>query len=316
MLLGTDLETEYVCVPLDAGTPLAAVLTDRRGGDPRPVPGHLFLGYRPLLMGLCLPDPPEEVCLTLSPAFTPEATWRGFPTCPQAVGRLHLVRRDALQAGDEEVTLYGGVRGWHRLLHPHQRLAHAALARVSARRRTRADNIALPGNLYDQVRVAYAIPRAIEVAAVGVPGRGNLFPTDLHGPAGETGHVISLRVGGRAGEQVEGRGAVALVRMPASAARTVYALGPSHMRPLRRLDPDLLRSEPSPELGAPVPREALRIRELVVAPPLEVGVHRIFPARVVGETTLDPSATSLAHVHVHAAAWAERRGALPAPLPR
>lgn len=312
ILLGTDLHTEYVCLPLDAGTPFGVVLTDRGGGAPREVPHHLFLGYRPLVVGIATDHAPDEACLTLSPAYGGGATWRGFPTCADAVARLHLRRLRTLEVGGHPLQLYTGERGWHRLLLTHQRLTRAVLGRVDARRRPRRDNVDLPGNLHDQVRIAYAVPRSIEVAGVGTPDRGNLFPTDLHGPVGEEGYVISLRAGGHAGEQVERRGGLALSRVPASSARAVYGLGPNHMRPLRRLDPGQLRAAPGPCLGAPVPATAMRVRELETGAPVEVGVHRLVPARVVSDDRPDPApGPTLAHVHVAAMTWAERQGIRP-----
>jgi len=316
LLLGTDLTTEYVCLPLGAGVPFRIVLTDRGGGAPRELSHHLFLGYRPLLIGIPVDassgDPPGEACLTLGPAYAGGARWRGFPTCPDAVARLHLRRGPSLDAGGGRVQLYTGVHGWHRLLRPHQRLARGILGRLEGRRRPRRDNVDLPGNLHDQVRIAYAVPRSIEVAGVGTPERGNLFPTDLHGPVGASGYVVSLRRGGHAGDQVERRGGLALSRVPAACARAVYALGPNHVRPLRRLDPDTLDGAPSPSIGAPLPRDVVRVRELETGAPIEVGVHRLFPARVIagGDRSGDPDGT-LAHVHVTAMTWAERQGIRP-----
>src|SRR5687768_5780732 len=66
----------------------------------------------------------------------------------------------------------------------------------------RSGPIQLDHAAYAQLRVAYAIARAIRVVTVAAPDGVNRFPTDLHGPVGADGYVISLRVGSRAGEQV------------------------------------------------------------------------------------------------------------------
>lgn len=61
----------------------------------------------------------------------------------------------------------------------------------------------MPGNLYEQVRIAYAMPREIAIITVGNGINFNMFPTDLPEHVGVGWFIGSLRSAGKASKQVQ-----------------------------------------------------------------------------------------------------------------
>jgi len=130
----------------------------------------------------------------------------------------------------------------------------------------------------------------------------NLFPTDLHGPVGDSHYVSSLRIGGRACEQVEAARRLAISEVDAAAFQAVYRLGKNHMQPMADPATFDLHATASATFGIPLPGAVVQYRELEWYDFFDWGIHRLFCYRVLHREKLS-DAKRLAHIHNCYAQW-------------
>jgi hypothetical protein len=166
----------------------------------------------------------------------------------------------------------------------------------------------LPGNLYTQVQVAYALPRVISLITVRQDGLFNLFPTDLHGPAGEGHYLISLRHAGKACRQVEAARQIVVSEMHCDACKAVYALGKNHMQDVKPKDRFPFGSSVSTILQLPLPEAALLYRELELEESFMHGIHKLMLFKVLSQQVLTDTKATLAHIHTTYATWRYNNG--------
>jgi hypothetical protein len=302
LLTGLTIPRQYVCLPLeDLSEPLSVFLTLHHSPDLFDVTSsHVFLGYKPLIILLKANtiEISESVCLNfVNGSFESNTRWRGFPSDSKSVARLELKKIPVQLA--EGFQLFEGVYGEHGFLHPFHQFMNRQREYF---RRQNPDNVGLLGNLYDQVRIAYSIPRTIPLITLGDLKHMNMFPTDLHGPAGENFYVSSLRAGGKANTQVEKLGNIAMSFMPTQEYRFVYSLGKNHMQDLRCGDQFITGDKASRKLGIPLPANVLRYLELKRIHSVEVGIHRLHLYEKIHEEELS-SGVTLAHIHQYYAQW-------------
>ena len=132
---------------------------------------------------------------------------------------------------DKSVYLLRGVFGDHHFLPGLTKRLLNLRERIKKRK---ASNIDLDANLYEQVRLTYAVPRNISVISLGRDSLYNMFPTDLHGPVSEKHYISSLRIGGKANAQVETLKQLAISMVQSDFYEQAYELGRNHMRALGR----------------------------------------------------------------------------------
>jgi hypothetical protein len=313
LLIGIAVPQEYVCLPLeDLKSPLRVYATARDSIGARDVTStHLLLGYKPAIIVLPVAGTDEptateaELCLSfVNGDFALDTRWKDFPTSRNSVARLALKRIREHRVDELTLAFYEGTSGEHRFLN---RLHRAANNWLEARRKKPADNIGLPGNLYEQVRIAYSVPRLISLVSLGDEHGVNLFPTDLHGPVGARHYLSSLRIGGKACAQVERYRRIVISEVDAAIFRQVYAMGKNHMKDTTAPLNFDLHSAASTSLGAPLPLGVVSYRELEWVNYLEVGIHRIYCYRVLHAENVAAS-KRLAHVHKYYVQWRENAG--------
>lgn len=312
-LTGIGFKQEYLCLALeDLADTFSVHLTTREHARSLDVTRtHLFLGYSPLIMAVPFAGDDSaaarssEICLSFSATgFGTDARWRGFPASRASVARLQLAKIGERRMGENLVVFYAGVFGWHRLLGAFHRAMNDWLQRL---KKKPAGNVALHGNLYEQVRIAYALPRIISVVSVSDGARINLFPTDLHGPVGDAHYVSSLRVGGRACEQVEAARRIVISEVDAAACQVVYRLGKNHMKPLADPASFDLHAASSAVFSIPLPGAVVRYRELEWYDSFDWGIHRLFCYRSLHREGV-ADGKRLAHIHNCYAQWRANAG--------
>jgi flavin reductase (DIM6/NTAB) family NADH-FMN oxidoreductase RutF len=170
-------------------------------------------------------------------------------------------------------------------------------------------NLYLKGNLYDQVRIAYSVPRTIYLVSLGMEGLFNIFPTDLSGKAGEDHFVVSLRTDRRANEQLEIIGKCLIATMHSDSFMEVYQCGRNHTKDLMKADSlgISLKMERSEKLNLPVPENALNYYELERLSKVEIGVHSIHFFKIISSVQLQRSDSALAHIHRYCAEWRQNK---------
>ncbi len=305
-LLGHLISQEYVCLPFEKLTrPFRSFIVLADGSTFDVSDSNLLLGYRPLILGFSShQDGPykseSKIQFGISLDYPRmDSTWQGVPSSSQFVGRIILAACDEHQFGDQILYLYRGEHGEHSLLPRYQQWLNALW---DGYRHKPDQNIDLDPNNYEQVRIAYSIPREIHIATIGEKGVINMFPTDLHGAADSENYVGSLRKAGKANRQVERFRKLTLSKVDSAMHKWAYEMGKNHIRDLRPED-DFAFIGRSQTWNHPLPESTLSYLELQQIYHLDIDLHRIHFYEVVGKTVLDDTATSLAHIHRYYYAW-------------
>lgn len=307
-LWGSSLPQEYLCVGDNLESPLTVFGTGEDGGFFFEISRDLlFLGYRPLILAAVFKSPSNEAAwmnqqsrISLSfvqHGFNVNDQWQGFATDRASVARLVLNKINTLVLGNETVFFLRGEAGEHAFLSGFHRLTNRVREAVKKRP---AGNVDLPGNLFDQVVAAYSIPRTIQMVTAWNGTAMNLFPTDLHGQAGKF-YLGSLRIGGKANEQVEETGVIALSKIETNRCRQAYASGRNHMKCLTTPKAFELSEEKS-STGIPLPSGTLSYKLLERAGSMDIGIHRIHYYKILEEKEV-AKGIGLAHIHRYYAQW-------------
>lgn len=300
-IFGLSIPQEYLCLAnekLDQS--LSAVLTfNSRSASINITDTHIFLGYKPLVFAIPFRSDMNDA-VALNEAREIEIEFRGTGLDKSnVVARLTLEKMTERSYNGTIVLFFQGVRGEHHFLAKVHQLANQVRNGFS---RQREGNVGLHGNLYDQVRIAYSIPRKISVITLSDGEGMNMFPTDLHGIASGKIYLSSLRIGGKANEQVEQIGVLALSDVDSSDYRNVYDLGKNHMQNLRDVASFRCHSRRSAEFNLPLPASVLSYLELRRLDSFDVGIHRIHSYEIVRTEKIHDGG-ALTHIHQYYAQW-------------
>ncbi len=284
---GHHFPQEYLCLENPEQYPLRAVWRDQ---DLTGI--HFFLGYQPVIIGIPYkPGMPEVLYLDFVSAGTGS----------KKVASLKLKGTAILKTGHHDLQLYTCLNGTHQLIPPFYRFINHSIMFI---RSLRKGNIRLKGNRYNQVRIAYSIPRPIYLISVGEGDLYNIFPTDLFGRINETTFIISLRMAGKACGQVQMYRKIVLSEMQAGSFKEVYRLGKNHNRDLSVPDPSIC-SGWSEEWHLPLPKDILQYHELEYSHHQDFGIHRLLVFNLHKSKKIQDG-PSLAHIHNYAASWLQR----------
>jgi hypothetical protein len=314
LLFGLSVPQEYVCLENEKLIePFSFFLSSAESGVYQDITAtHIFLGYKPVIIGVPIDHNNEKMfhdhdnlCISVSgQSFYADQRWKGFQTPHGSVARMILKKKEIVTIADTRVALLESDYGEHFFLSGfHQRTND--LKRKA--KPSRKDFIKLDGNLAEQVRIAYAIPRVISLIAL-LDGNGNMnmFPTDLHGGIEANYYASSLRIGGKANAQVELNKRIVLSDVDCRYYKEVYGLGKNHMKdpqPLSQFDV----VQHSELFGIPLPSFATSYRELEVIQSVDLGIHRIHFYKAFNRVVIS-SAHRLTHFHQYAAQWRENKG--------
>jgi flavin reductase (DIM6/NTAB) family NADH-FMN oxidoreductase RutF len=212
--------------------------------------------------------------------------------------------------GEEVVMFYEGIHGEHLFLNG----IHQWVNRQRGKWRPQSpNNVGLPGNLIEQVRIAYSVPRLISIITVRDGTTMNMFPTDLHGALGEKFYAGSLRLGGSANAQIDKYNQVAISEVEPSFYKQAYLLGKNHMRELQSESGFPLARTRTKHLNFPLPAAAVSYRELKKIDSLDIGIHRIHLYEIIHRQVLLQDKPFLSHIHQYYAQWRLDRN-LPTPM--
>lgn len=298
-LFGIELPDEYVCAPLHSFSHSLSVTLTLGGQHVDVTDCHILLGYKPVIIGIYLHGSKLQVMDGGEGSLQFKSVdW------PQAVVAELTVKHVTVHAaGGEELHCFECTYGQHNLINRFHRRTNRIRESLRSRK---AGNVSLNSNLYEQVRIAYSVPRVVSVISLGDGDRFNFFPTDLHGPFGRS-YVGSLRHGGKACAQVELLKKVVISNMKPETCRETYAWGKNHMQDLRPLENFAHLNKRSPILGLPLPVGCIYYRELTWRSSFDIGLHRLHFYDVLGEGQIEES-DSLSHVHQYYAQWRMNRG--------
>ena len=299
-----------MCVSLETlEQPLRNFITAReeqQSGFINPV----FVGYKPVVWATAdkftVPEA-DEYCLHFQNDdvfFDPVSRWKGFPADNHSVARMQVQVLPLKFEAFPEIKLLQGKYGSHSFINPFHKITNALREKLI---KSPPGNVDLPGNLHNMVRIAYAMPRIVSLISVTDGTRVNLFPTDLHGQLNKDYYISSLRIGGKAQEQVQELKKIVLSEITSDQFEEVYNLGKNHMKDLREADSFKLSTMRSEKFQIPLPAGILRYFELEVLEFIDVGIHRIFLYKIENIKRVAEGNT-LSHIHQYYVQWRQRQG--------
>ncbi len=297
-LNGLHYPQEYLCFAKESlQHPVHAYLVNNKHILKDITNRHLFVGYCPLVFAFPGPDLPETIQIIFSQQlYQPNEIF----VAKDAIARLDLKIIKTQFAGGGNVSYYEGAKGSHHFLSAFQQLAGSLYNQWYNKK---PGNVFLHNNLYKQVQIAYAVSRNISLISISHNDLYNLFPTDLHGQIDEQHYIISLRVGGKACEQVAKAGKLLISQVHSDAYKMVYGLGKNHMQELKPKENFPFNQSLSATFNWPLPDHAVAYRELILLDSFIHGIHKIMLFKVVFSQQLIAQTSTLAHIHNSYASW-------------
>ena len=304
ILLGITLPQEYLCFSLnDFKEPLKMVINNGSSSENIDLKEHhLFIGYKPLIIAIDCKYLPENIKNKKKTIRLLLLTSSG-----KKVASLELKFVKKINLELESCILYEGVEGNQTFSNHLQKLFKSLHYKLTSDKKK---NIYLAGNLYDQIKIAYSIPRQIYLASLGSDNLFNIFPTDLSGPLGTDGFITSLRSTGKANSQIEKFGKCLVAQMDSESFGEVYGLGKNHMKELSNIESIEipLRDEKSITFNLPIPLKAIKYFELEKLDKFDIGIHTIHFWKVINSVIVSESSSILAHIHRDYAEWRIKKG--------
>jgi len=297
LLLGNTFPQEYLCLGSDQINGEMQVELQMDNGLQIDVSNkHLFVGYKPLIIAILsdqLLNNSGQVKLLL---FQTVGGKRNV------IGEIILKIFHRMDFYGQVIFLLEGVSAKHELLSTWHQLMNKGLYNYRADKK---DNLYFDWNVYQQVRLAYVVPRTISLISLAEKNLFNLFPTDLHGQINESSYMISLRSKGKAFEQADRIKNLTLCNISAAKYNMVYSLGKRHMKDLSPFSELPFSDQVSDKYHFPLPLGTIEYRELELEKKIEHGVHQLLFFKCVNRKLLKNEA-HLKHIHAWYAVWRSR----------
>ena len=301
-LKGLHYRQEYLCIPYEHFTrPLHVYAIIDQTIITEVTREHLFVGYAPLIIVLpVLETMPPTAAISL--AFYPDDQPIGSRITSPPLATLDLGPLSS--PASHTYQFFEGLRGHHHFL---PLLNRWIIRTANQLYKHQPGNVFLQGNLYEQVQVAYSVPRIISLITVQHDQFCNVFPTDLHGEIGDE-YIISLRTNGKALEQVMQSKKIVVAEINALTYKKVYAQGKNHMRATQPRETFEYEAEKSSVLQFDLPKGTVNYRELQLSNSFAHGIHTILLFRILNKRTIRKGISRLSHVHNAYATWRFKKG--------
>ena len=298
ILLNRTIPKEYLCVPKEkyAGSIRVFVKSGNYISDV--TDSHSMLGYKPLI--ILINSEPFETENKL-----PEQLFLSFRVKHEdEIAQLKLKKIDGCKFNCHSYSLYYSEKGFHKFSSPFVKLLQYYHYNFKAKREK---NVFLNGNLLDQIKIAYSLPRKVSVISLFEIDLVNIFPVDINGEAGTNEFLISLRAGSKSTNQVKKIGRVVLCVMESSRCSEVYKMGKNHMKDMLSIKNFSIENERSELFNNPLPLGTIQYSELERIDSFEYGIHEIHLMKILNSKTLKENRPTLAHIHRDILEWRLRR---------
>lgn len=301
-LLGNNIPQEYLCLSegLLIDSPIVKMNLD--GSSIDVTNNHLFLGYKPLIIGL-IAGPNDTHFGALKNTSIIEFD---FENSGKKIASLKLEYRDKINLGTTSIFIYEGINGTSKFLPAFYRFTNSIAGKLKPKKE---GNVDLENNLYEQVKIAYSVPRPVRLISISKDGLYNVFPTDLNGRIDNEHFAISLRLGGKANEQLNNIKQLVICDMDTNCYKEIYQAGKNHMKDLREPGIFDFGKEKSKTFGNLIPRgtKSYLELELINTPSKPLGIHNLNFLRIANEEKLAEGPV-LHHIHRDYALWRKRQG--------
>lgn len=290
------LVPQYVPVPIPDPQPYVTVLLRGPAASLDVTRNNFVVSMKPLVFGVHLADAEAFGDRARLEFQTAQGAGESLGAIELEAGRVYTCNGLAFQtfrpAGSRNLCVA-----------PRWRAAYRLRERFKARRHQRRNphNLQMAPRDLEALFVFYACPRPVVLVSVADGPFESVFPMDLIGPTASPLFSLALRTTSPAVEAMKASARFALANIPAEYKDIAYELG------ARRDHPGSPAGWPfqpvsSSAFGLPVPREALRVREVQVEQAVTVGSHCWFLTRVVTDTGEPDGARAQSQLnHIHGA---------------
>ncbi len=307
-LNGLHYPQEFLCLAKETfPDPLHAYLVDDDKVVRDITDRHLFTGYHPLIFTLPIPvDEDGGLARQINIVFSQRVLLPNDHIGQKdAIALLSMKWIRTITIGDLNLYYFEGIHGDHSFLSAFHQYIIGLNNRLYKKK---PGNVYLAGNLYKQVEISYAIPRNISMISLAEGDLFNLFPTDLHGPAGDKHYVGSLRHEGKACGQVEQNKRILISQVHVNTFKTAYGLGKNHMQDPKQKSHFPFAEMNSTTLQLPLPLGALFYRELELKESFIHGIHKLFVFEIISVKSLSSLPATLVHINSAYATWRFNKG--------
>lgn len=274
-------------------------------GAPRDVTHcHVLACAAPFTVGICLDDnwkPGLKKSSHLSLRFQEQNGGE------RLLGEIGIRRLAAVPAGRRQLQLFE-VRSCKNYCLPRPRLwVHYLFQEYLRWRGNKDPDVPMSLRGAHAMIVFFICPRPVVLVSVVHGETGNIFPMNLMGPLGNGYFALALNSSRQAAPLVERAGKLALSSLPIEQFAVARQLGKNHRREFVDWEQLSFETKKSTVLALPVPRFALRIREMEIEAVRKLGSHTLFVARILREE-LGTEGTQCFMIHGMYKAWRQKNG--------
>ena len=203
--------------------------------------------------------------------------------------------------------IYRCTHGKHRLIQQHLQWLNTWFLTI---KKNPLNDIEPRSNLYEQVRIAYSVPRTLAMITISDGTKYNLFPLDLHGAVNDSMYACTLREQSKSSAQVEQCRRIVLSEIDCSFKNDIYATAKNHIKEMQPVENFPFSNLRSKNFNLPLPAGCTTYCELQLESREDFGFHRLYFFNVVHRQQVMSSYSSFAHIHRYAAEW-RRKNKIP-----
>jgi flavin reductase (DIM6/NTAB) family NADH-FMN oxidoreductase RutF len=231
---------------------------------------------------------PLALALAPSPGLSAEAlardslSLRVYPRSDKhaTLGVVDLRQAGAITVGETALQLFHQNGSVNRCMPPAAQAVFAAHHAWGDWKRRNQRNTPMERRDLEAVQVLYICPRPVVLVTVRHGDASNLFPMDLIGQTDSPYFLLGLRNTSPSIALIKEARRLAVSDVPLEYTARAFKLGEHHSKLSIEWDTLPFATAPSAGHGLPVPRDALRVRDLVVRDVRVVGSHTLFVTEV------------------------------------
>ncbi len=297
-LLNRTIPKEYLCVSKEKYDGSLKVFMQSGENISDVTDNHAMLGYKPLI--ILINSIPFKNYISL-----PGQILLSFRTNNEfEVAHLILKKIEECKFNCFNYSIYYCENGFHKFSSPIVKSIQFFHYNLKGKKK---ENVFLNGNLHNQIKIAYSLPRKVSLISIFEIDLVNIFPVDINGEAGTNEFFISLRAGSKSTSQIKKIGKVVFCTMDSSRCSEAYRMGRNHMKDMSSIKNFSIEKVRSELFNNPLPLGTINYLELERIDSFEYGIHEIHLMKILNSKTLKENRPTLAHIHRDILEWRLRR---------
>jgi hypothetical protein len=253
---------------------------------------HYLFGYRPVL-----------IAINKSISKAPLESFLSFKLKGEEIALLKLELLHDMPKEVAGIHFYRCTNGKHRFISNYLQWINSLLLKL---KNNSLNDIEVFSNHYEQVRIAYSVPRTVAVITVSNGKFFNLFPLDLHGRLNGNIYALTLRENSKSSKQIEECKKILLSEMDIRSGDEIAVAGKNHIKEMQPSDKFAFSNSNSPTFNLPTPKNYSLYYELELFSMKDLGFHRIYFFKIIHQQRISENHSTYAHIHRYAAEWRKK----------